>query len=176
MHAVAGPYAAFALLLGVAGAMKAFSPLSTVRALRSAGLPATKFLVRAFGAGEVLVALAAWVVAGPIPAVLVALSYAAFAGFVLLARRRGGSISSCGCFGKADTPPTWSHVFVNAGAAVLAVVAAVRPARSVLGELAHSPAAGVPFVLLVAVVAALGYLALAEWPRVVAVLRRGVTV
>jgi hypothetical protein len=172
VHVVAGPYAAFALLLGLAGAMKAVSPLSTVRALRSAGLPATRLLVRAFGAGEVLVAVAAWVIAGPVPPVLVALSYAGFAGFVLLARRRGASVSSCGCFGKADTPPTMSHVVVNVAAAALAVVAAVRPARSPVGELVHSPAAGVPFALLVAVVAVLGYLALAEWPRLVGTLKQ----
>ena len=172
MHVVAGPYAAFALLLGVAGAMKAFSPLSTVRALRSAGLPVTRPLVRAFGAGEAVVAVAAWVIAGPVPPVLVALSYTGFAGFVVLARRRGGSVSSCGCFGKADTPPTRSHVVVNAAAAVLALVAAIWPARSPVGELARSPGAGVPFALLVTVVAALGYLALAEWPRLVGVLKQ----
>jgi hypothetical protein len=171
VHVVSGSYAAFALLLGVAGVMKAFRPLPTVRALRSAGLPATQLLVRAFGAGEAVVAVAAWVVAGPVPPVLVALSYAGFAGFVLLARRRGASVSSCGCFGKADTPPTLSHVVVNAVATALAVMAAVRPARSPIGELAHSPGAGVPLALLMAVVAALGYLALAEWPRLVGVMK-----
>ena len=176
MHVIAGPYAAFTLLLGIAGVMKAIDPMATVRALRSTGLPATRLLVRGFGAGEAVVAVAALVVAGPIPPILIAISYAGFAGFVLMARRQGGSISSCGCFGKADTPPTWSHVVVNLVAVALAVVAAVRPARSPLGELVHSPAAGVPFVLLVGVVAALGYLALAEWPKVVGVLRQsGVT-
>jgi hypothetical protein len=172
VHLLAGPFAAFALLLAVAGAMKALSPRSTVRALRSAGLPATNALVRAFGAGEVVVAVAAWTVAGPVPAVLVALSYAAFAGFVLLARARGASISSCGCFGKADTPPTMSHVIVNAAAVVIAGAAAAWPARSPIGELSASPAAGVPLALLIAVVAALAYLALAEWPRLVGVLRQ----
>ena len=172
MHVLAGPFAAFALLLGVAGGMKALQPLSTVRALRSAGLPATALLVRTLGAGEVIVAVAAWAVAGPVPAALVAVSYAAFAGFVLYARARGASISSCGCFGKADTPPTMSHVVVNLGAACIAIAAAVWPARSPLGELSGSPDAGVPLALLILVVAALAYLALAEWPRLVGVLRQ----
>jgi hypothetical protein len=140
--------------------------------MRSAGLPATGALVRAFGAAEGVIAVAAWTVAGPIPATLVALSYAGFAGFVLYARATGGSISSCGCFGKADTPPTISHVVVNAAAVIIAGAAAAWPARSPLGELSQSPGAGVPLALLIAVVAALAYLALAEWPRLVGVLRQ----
>jgi hypothetical protein len=172
VHVLAGPFAAFALLLAVAGAMKALSPLSTVRALRSAGLPATGALVRGFGAAEVVIAVAAWTVAGPIPAVFVALSYAAFAAFVVYARATGAPISSCGCFGKADTPPTFSHVIVNVAAVLIAAAAAAWPARSPLGELARSPGAGVPLALLIAVVAALAYLALAEWPRLVGVLRQ----
>ena len=50
----------------------------------------------------------------PVPALLVAASYAAFTAFVLLARSRGGVLASCGCFGRADTPPTTTHVVVTA--------------------------------------------------------------
>jgi hypothetical protein len=106
-----------------------------------------------------------------VPAALVALSYASFAAFVGYAKARRLAISSCGCFGKPDTPPTTAHLVVNAAAASIAAIAALSPGRSPLGQLAHSPGAGVPFAALVFVIAALGYLALAEWPRLVAVMR-----
>jgi hypothetical protein len=168
---VAGPFAAFALLLAIAGTAKALRPLNTSRALRAAGLPSSAWLVRLLGAGEAVLAIVALAVAGPIPAALVAISYASFAAFVGYAKARGLAIGSCGCFGKPDTPPTNAHIVVDAGAALLAVVAAVFPGRSPLGQLSHSPGAGVPFAALVLITAVLGYLALAEWPRLVAVLR-----
>lgn len=171
MRLVAGPFAAFALLLALAGAAKAMRPLSTARALRSAGLPSGTWLVRLLGAGEAVLAVVALTVAGPAPAALVAISYGSFAVFVGYARARGLAISSCGCFGKPDTPPTTAHLVVNAAAAGLAAAAAISPGPSPLGQLARSPGAGVPFAALVLVIAVLGYLALAEWPRLVAVLR-----
>lgn len=171
MRLVAGPFAAFALLLAIAGTAKAFRPLPTSRALRAAGLPSGAGLVRLLGGGEAVLAIVALAVAGPAPAAFVAISYASFAAFVGYAKVRGLAISSCGCFGKPDTPPTNAHVVVNLAAALLAAAAAVAPGRSPFGELAHSPGAGVPFAALVLVITALGYLALAEWPRLVAVLR-----
>ncbi len=171
MRLVAGPFAAFALLLAIAGAAKAVRPLPTSRALRAAGLPSGTWLVRLLGAGEAVLAVVALTVSGPVPAALVAMSYASFAAFVGYAKARGLAISSCGCFGKPDTPPTTAHLVVNVGAALLAGAAALSTGRSPLGQLAHSPGAGVPFAALVLVIAVLGYLALAEWPRLVAVLR-----
>ncbi len=171
MRQVAGPFAAFALLLAVAGTAKAIRPLPTSRALRAAGLPSAAGLVRLLGAFEAVLAVVALAVAGPVPAALIAISYASFAAFVGYARARGLSISSCGCFGKPDTPPTTAHLVVNLAAALLAVIAAAAPGPSPLGQLARSPGAGVPFTALVLLIATLGYLALAEWPRLVAVLR-----
>lgn len=171
MRLLAGPFAAFALLLAFAGGAKALRPLPTVRALREAGLPSASWMVRLLGGGEAVLAVVALVVAGPVPAALVALSYAGFAAFIGYARARGVSISSCGCFGKPDTPPTAAHLVVNIAAALVALGVALAPGRSPLGVLAHSPAGGVPFTALVLVIAGLGYLALAEWPRLVAILR-----
>jgi hypothetical protein len=173
VHVFAGPFAAFAVLLGFAGGAKALRPLPTVRALRSVSLPSSVGLVRALGVGEAFLALAALVTAGPIAPALVALSYAGFAAFVGYAMARGGSISSCGCFGKADSAPTALHLVVNVAAALIAAIAALSPARSPLAELADSPGAGVAIVVLVAVIAGLAYLALAEWPRLVGVMREG---
>jgi hypothetical protein len=173
VHVFAGPFAAFAVLLGFAGAAKALRPLPTVRALRSVSLPARVSLVRTLGIGEALLAIAALVTAGPIAPALVALSYAGFAAFVGYAMARGGSISSCGCFGKADSAPTALHLVVNVAAALIACLAALSPAHSPLVELADSPGAGVAMVVLAAVTAGLAYLALAEWPRLVGVMREG---
>ncbi len=164
---------AFVLLLALAGAAKAWRPLPTTRALRSVGLPGGVTAVRTLGVAEAILAVAAIVTSGPIAPALVALSYATFAGFVFFARRRGGSISSCGCFGTPDSPPTVAHIVVNAAAALIAAAGALWPARSPLAELVHSPAAGVPLLLLVAVSTALAYLALAEWPRLAGVIKAG---
>jgi hypothetical protein len=57
---------------------------------------------------------------GPVPAVLVTLSYLAFAAFVAAALARRWPLASCGCLGRADTAPTAGHVAVNLGAAVAA--------------------------------------------------------
>ncbi len=176
MHLLAGPFAAFAVLLAVAGVAKAYRPLPTVRALRSVSLPASIANARTvtlLGAGEAVLAVAALFTAGPIAPALVALSYAGFAIFVGYAMARGGSISSCGCFGKPDSPPTALHVVVNAGAALVAAAAAIWPAKSPVAELAASPGAGVALVALVLVIAGLAYLALAEWPRLMGVIREG---
>jgi hypothetical protein len=170
---LAGPFAAFALLLALAGIAKARRPLPTVRALRSVHLPASAAAVKTLGAAEAVLAVVAVVTRGSIAPALVALSYATFAGFVAYARRRGGSISSCGCFGTPDSPPTVAHIVVNIAAAATAAAAALSPARSPLAELARSPAAGVPLLMLVAVTLVLAYLALAEWPRLAGVLREG---
>lgn len=171
MRLVAGPFAAFALLLAIAGTAKAIKPLPTSRALRAANLPSSANVVGLLGAGEALLAVVALFVAGPVPAALIAISYASFAAFIAYAKVRGIAISSCGCFGKPDTPPTLAHLVVNAAAAVIAIIGAAAPGRSPLGQVAHSPGAGVPLAMLMLLTATLSYLALAEWPRVAAILR-----
>jgi hypothetical protein len=176
VHSLAGPFVAFALLLILAGVAKAARPLPTVRALQSVKLPASKTAVRTLGAGEAVLAVAALLTSGPagtISAALVAISYVAFAGFVFYARARGGTISSCGCFGKADSPPTAAHIVVNLAAAAVAASAAIWPGRSPVVELAHSPGAGVALTALILVTTGLAYLALAEWPKLAGILREG---
>ena len=96
----------------------------------------------------------------------VALSYAAFTGFVLLARHRGGVLASCGCFGKTDTPPTSTHVVVTAALAGVAGVVAVRPLGPVPDLLAGSPLGGLALVVATVAVAATAYLVLAVLPLV----------
>jgi hypothetical protein len=161
---LAGPYAAAAALLVVAGAPKTVKPGTTVLALRSVRMPAASWLVRVLGAAEVVIGTAALTVGGRAPAALVALSYAGFAAFVALAMARGGVLSSCGCFGKPDTPPTRLHLTMNLLAAGLAAAVATAPAAGLPAVVADQPLAGVPFLMLTATCVWFAYLALAELP------------
>jgi hypothetical protein len=121
--------AASALLVG-AGVPKLGDPMPLVRALRSTGLPASRSLVRVLAAVEVALGLWAMARPGAINAALVCAAYLLFTGFVLLALTRGGVLGSCGCFGKADTPPTRSHLAVTAGLAALAGAVVIAPERA----------------------------------------------
>ncbi len=164
MPALAGPFLAAAVLLVVAGAGKLVDPAPLVRALRSLGLPGGRTAVRLGAAAEVVVGLAAVATGSRLAAAAVALSYAAFTAVVLRGLSRGGVLSSCGCFGKADTPPTRTHAVVTAAAAVGAVAVAVRPYGALPDLLDGAPGAGVPLLLASAAVAATAYLVLAVLP------------
>ena len=164
MDALAGPYLASAVLLVAAGGAKLADPASLVRALRSVGLPAPRAAVRVGAAGEVALGVAAALTGSALAAAGVALSYAAFTAFVLVALRRGGVLASCGCFGKADTPPTRTHVAVTGALAVVAAAVAVRPLPALPALLGSSPGAGVPLLVTTAAVAVTAYLVLAVLP------------
>ena len=113
MSVLAGPFVIASALLALGGAFKAVDPADTAYAFRALGLPHAPLLVRAGGAAEVVIGVGALAVGGPVFAALVALSYLAFAGFVVVALRSGSPISSCGCFGKVDTPPSVVHVVID---------------------------------------------------------------
>ena len=120
MAALAGPFLVTAALLGAGGALKTVRPAPTARALREMGIPASPALVRLGAAAELFVAAGALLAAGRPFAALVAASYVGFAAFVLAALLRGVPLSSCGCFGVEDTPPTPVHLGLNLAAAVVA--------------------------------------------------------
>jgi hypothetical protein len=100
-------------------------------------------------------------------AALVATSYALFSGVVVLARRRGDPLATCGCFGRPDTPPTLVHLALNVLFLAAAVaVALAAPAGATLGStLAAEPAAGIPLVFVSAVGVWLSVLAMAALGR-----------
>src|SRR3954464_12532891 len=108
MPSLVGPLVAAATLLIIAAVPKIRYPDDTTRALRSTGLPASNLLVRVLALAEFVIGGYALLIGDRISAVLVAASYLGFTGFVLLARSRDGVVSSCGCFGHPDTPPTRS--------------------------------------------------------------------
>jgi len=156
-----GPYLVACGLLAVAGAAKALRPDATARALRAAGLRVPTTAVRAGGGVEAVLGAAAAGTGAPLLAALVAASYVAFAGFIVLALWRGTPISSCGCFGKADTPPSPLHVALDVAAAATAAIVAQRAAHSLPRALAHQALGGAPLLVLVAVTGYLAYLAFA---------------
>lgn len=160
MHALAGPYAAAAVLLAVGGLSKASRPAPTVGALRALALPSRPVLVRVLGVFEVGVGVTALAFDSQVAAGMVAISYLAFAGFVVLALRRGTAVGSCGCFGRADTPPTLTHLVINVGAALVAAAVTARPSgTSFAVTVGDQPLFGIPFAVLCLTCAGLAYLA-----------------
>lgn len=157
----AGPFLSAAGLLVVAGVPKLSDPLPLVRALRQAGMPAARLLVRAFAAGEVAVGIWAVLVPSRASAALVAAAYLLFTLFVVKVLRRGGIVGSCGCFGKPDTPATRTHVALTAAAALVAVAVAADPPVAAWS----APAADlVTTTALAALVAFLAWMVMAVLP------------
>jgi len=128
MGAWTAPLLVASALLALAGAPKVLDPTNTVGALRSVGLRVPAMSVRLFGAVETALGLATLVTGARAFAALVALSYAGFSAFLVVALRTGGAVSSCGCVGRADTPPTRSHLAVTSMLAVTSLLAAVSGA------------------------------------------------
>jgi hypothetical protein len=163
-----GLYLVAAALLVLAGSAKAWRPDDTARALAPLlprplrALGRARRLVRAGALAEGAVGLAALVLPRPVTAALVAASYAGFAAVVAQARRRGGALATCGCFGRPDTPPTLVHLFLDlALAAAAAVVAVAAPTSGTLfALLGHQPWRGLPLVAVSAVGLWLAFLAL----------------
>lgn len=163
MSTLAGPFLAAVALLGAAGALKLVRPSTTAKALRELGLPASPTLVRAGALAELIIAAGALVGGGRPFAILVAVSYAAFAGFVLAALRRGTPLSTCGCFGAPDTPPTAVHLFLNLAAAGVATAVAVTGAQTTTLE--GSLLLRVAFIGSTLATVWLAYVALAVLPK-----------
>lgn len=151
MGVLSGPFLIAVVLLVAAGGAKAFDPTMTVGALAAFGLPIPAPAVRAFGALEALLAIAAVLTGAPVLVLGVAASYLAFAGFVVIARVRRLPIGTCGCFGRADTPPSALHVALNLAAAASAVAVAMHSDGGLVATLRTQPLAGVPFLALGAV-------------------------
>jgi hypothetical protein len=173
---LAGPFAIAAVLLALGGALKALRPRDTAEALGAVGMrfprvvPA-RVAVRFGGAVEAVIGAAALFAGGPVLCALVAVSYLAFAAFVVLALRTGAPISSCGCFGKVDTPPSTVHVVIDVAFAGVAAAAAVTGNVALPDVLADQPLVGVPFLLLLTIGCSLVFLAFTALPKTMAAVR-----
>lgn len=141
MSSILAPAMAAALLLALAGAQKLLDPTLTVGALEAMRLPASPVLVRVGALIELVVGILAVVVGGP-AWWLVAASYVGFTAYVLVALRRGVPIGTCGCFGRAETRPSWSHVRLNAVFTAWTVAAALVIDGTPSDDLARHPAGG----------------------------------
>jgi hypothetical protein len=160
-----GPGLAIAALLALAGAAKVLDPSMTVGALHALRLPSSRVLVRLGAGAEMVLGIAAITVGGPVAWALVALSYAAFAVFVVAALRQGTAIGSCGCFGREDTPPHWSHVALNGVLAAVALALAVRDDGAPLAAVTDHGGAGVAVGIAAAVAVYLLFAVYVELPR-----------
>jgi hypothetical protein len=166
------------LLLVAAGAMKVRAPADTARAL-SALVPAVPLSVSVvavrLGAGlEGLLGLAALIAPFGALTVAVGASYVLFGAFVLVAKARGGVLSTCGCFGEPDTPPTFLHAGVDLflAASALAVALAPHPWSTPAAALGHQPAHGVPLAAVSVLGAWVLYLVTVRLARLQAVRQR----
>jgi len=165
MPALTGPALVAAALLVLAGAMKVADPAMTVGALRALGLPGSPLVVRAGAAAEVVLGLVAIVVGGPLAWALVALSYLAFAAFVVAALRAGTMVGSCGCFGREDTPPHPVHVGFDLALAAVAVAVAFRGDEAPLAAVADHPGEGAVVVALSVLAVYLLHAGFVDMPR-----------
>jgi hypothetical protein len=154
----AAPFLAAAVMLGLAGAAKLVRPEDTARALHAAGLPFGRRSVRAGAAAEVAVAVVAVAVPDPWTGALVALAYASFTGFVVIALRKGWALASCGCFAKPDSRPTYAHAAVNFASVLAAAWWSLSKPDRLGSSLARSPWHGAAVGVVTAVIAILAYL------------------
>jgi len=164
MVAHSGPTLALLGLLALAGGMKVVSPDLTSGALRAAGLPHTRVLVRGIGLIEVLIGVSAIVLGSSILAFAAAAMYAGFAWFVVHALRHRLPISSCGCFGAAETPPSVNHVLVNIGAVLVLSAAGLFPIGPWGGIVQLTPGLAIAFIAFTAVTIYILYGILAVLP------------
>lgn len=171
MTIAVGPFAIAATLLTIGGVLKAAAPADTATALRGAGLPFGRVSVRVGGAAEAGVGVFALATGSRSAAVLVAVSFLSFAIFVGYALRRDLPIATCGCFGRADTPPSVVHVVLNLAAVASAIGVAVDPGASLPDVLRDQPLAGIPFLVLVTTGVYLAFVALTSLPRLMAAVR-----
>ena len=157
-------------LLVAGGVLKALRPADTARAI-AAVLPGTPSrlwppVVRGLAVVEAAVGAAAVVHPDEVLAVTVAVSYLTFAVWVLWARAHGGALSTCGCFGTPDTPPTVVHAVIDAVVAGGAIGLVISPATGWIPNLlARQYDHGVPLVLAALLAGWLAYLVMSPLAR-----------
>jgi hypothetical protein len=169
--ALTGPALAIAALLALAGAQKVLDPTMAVGALRALRLPSSPLAVRVGAAAELALGVVAIGVGGVVVWSLVAASYLAFAVFVVAALRQGTMLGSCGCFGREDTPPHWSHVALNLLLAGVAVTLAAQGDGAPLDAVVDDPGQGAVVVGTAGLAVYLLYALYVELPRTLAASR-----
>ena len=170
MTSLVGPLHAAAAVVLVAGAAKLARPTAAATALRVLRLPGSRAAVRAIAVVELAVAALVLAGAGGGRAAVAALA-ALHLGFAAVAAALRARSATCGCFGAA-APVTGTHVVVNLVVAALALAAvAGGDVPSFGAEVGATPGAGVPYALLVGVLAAAEIAALTALAEVQGVLK-----
>jgi hypothetical protein len=121
-------------------------------------------VVYTLSVAEIATGAASLLAGGALAGWAMAVLYGGFGWFVAFALRRRIPISSCGCFGKVDTPPSVVHLFVNAAAMAGGVWAALRPSRSLMSVLGDQPVAGLPYLAFLAAGTYAAYILLTGLP------------
>ena len=161
MEVVTALHASAAVLLMVAGVAKLARPEPTLDLLAALGLPRRTGIAVGLGAVETGVGLAALAVGGPVPAAMTGALYVGFT--VAVVRGLLVGAPSCGCFGRTDAPPSWVHVIGNLTFAIVSFVAVAGPTPA--DVMNDQPAGGLPFVVLVGVIAGLALVAFTALPE-----------
>ena len=135
-----------AALLLVSGGAKLANPAPTSGALRVAGLVSSSRVVYTLAVAEIATGAASLLGGGAWGGWASAILYGAFGMFVAFALRRRVPISSCGCFGKVDTPPSVVHLLLNVAGLGGGVWAALTSAPSLISVLREQPLAGLLYL------------------------------
>jgi hypothetical protein len=152
-------------LLVAGGASKLRRPDPGARALVAVGVAGGSAAARLVGAIELCVGTAALLAPGAGTAGPVAFVYLLFAAFVAAVAAGRLPTTSCGCLGQQEIPASWLHVTLDLVAAVVALLAALWPPRSLLSIIRGLPLAGVPAITGVALIGYLSYLAVSYVPE-----------
>jgi hypothetical protein len=157
-------------LLAVAGVLKVARPGDNALALTglwpSVSLARARATVRILAGAEAVLGGVGLAFPNAGAAAAVALSYAAFVGVVSYARRRGGPLATCGCFGTPDTPPTKTHAAIDAVlAAGAGVYAGAGSGAWLPSVLRHQYGRGIPLLVASALCGWLAFLAMVRLPR-----------
>jgi hypothetical protein len=134
---IAGPLHLAALVLAVSGAHKLLEPEAASKALETAGVPATLASGRTVGATEIAAGAGLLAFGGLVATLAVGGMYAAFAGFLLVLRRRDED-APCGCFGASDAPPGATHLVINLACVAVAATAVATTMPSLTDVAADS--------------------------------------
>lgn len=150
-------------LLILSGIQKLRAPRRAADSLRRVGAPASLLGVRILAIAEVAIGVAAALRPSGLTAGLVALTYAAFFGFLVLDRRTGAP-ADCGCFGDVEAPAGRLHLALDAAACGAAVLAALSPPPGVGWLLARPALEALALTSGIAAAALAAYLAFTAVP------------
>ncbi len=162
---VAAPFFVASTILALGGVAKVREPEHLSQVLRVTELPSRLAFVRIVGCFELAAGVAALIRPDVWTGTAVSALYALFALFLVWVIARKVPVSSCGCLGARETPPSLIHVVLNLGAVAAAVTVAsgIRPA-GLVSFLAHLSYLGVPFVIGASAIGYLAYLSVALLP------------